>query len=383
MRIARPILSLLLVLVALPGCSSCRRMIEGMGPPLVEVSQQDASFLVGIEGPWWAAEPVVLHPVRLRDGAIEPGEAIEVDRPDSGLVPATSVHGQILYLARGSEVERRRPFASPAAADARKVQGQPASLLGSEGGCFVGLEGRVDYVDFTGSTPELMMLHEDLSLAKPVDFIVPMDGGLVAVDDEVVPRYAFVFHLHPDQPAVHRFTAELPSGPNETYSDVVVVDDDLFITATFGVITGPGNTLYRWPIRKSSDAESGEQLEEFKPEHKPGLTPTLLAGSAFTHWNGLGVLGDHLFIGAGRRGVLLGPVDGKPDRLHDVDGWCLDLLVLGERLVVLVADGEQDPGTHRVSGARQIVVLSWDAGRETLVEEARHDLDLALDALAI
>jgi len=383
MIVSRPVITCCLVLVALAGCSNCRTMIEGMGPPLVDVSRQDASLLVGIEGPWWSEEPVVLHPVRVRSGALELGEAIEVDRPDSGRVPATSVHGQVLYLARGSEVERRRPFASPASVDARKLQGQPASLLGSDGGCFVGLEGRVDYVDFSGSTPELMKLHEDPSLAKPVDFIVPMDGGLVAVDDEVVPKYAFVFHLHPDRPAVHRFTAELPSGPNESYADAVVVDGTLVITATFGVITGPGNTLYRWPVRKSSDSESGEQLEEFQPRHRPGLAPTLLAGSTFTHWNGLGVLGDHLFIGAGRRGVLHGPVDGKPDRLHDVDGWCLDLLVIGERLIVLVADGEEDPETYRVSGARQILVLSWDAEKESLVEKGRHDVEPALDSLAI
>jgi hypothetical protein len=57
--------------------------------------------------------------------------------------------------------------------------------------------------------------------------------------------------------------------------------------------------------------------------------------------------------------------------------------VLDGRLLVLVADGELDPGTYRVSGRRQIVVLSWDAGKETLVEEARHDVEPALDALAI
>jgi hypothetical protein len=57
--------------------------------------------------------------------------------------------------------------------------------------------------------------------------------------------------------------------------------------------------------------------------------------------------------------------------------------VLGERLIVLVADGEMDPETYRVSGARQIVVLSWDDGKETLVEVGRHDVEPALDSLAI
>ena len=67
--------------------------------------------------------------------------------------------------------------------------------------------------------------------------------------------------------------------------------------ATFGVMDGPGNTLYRWPIKKSSDSESGDTLEEFQPMHRPGLAPTLFAGSDHTPWNGLGIVGDHLFIG--------------------------------------------------------------------------------------
>jgi hypothetical protein len=199
----------------------------------------------------------------------------------------------------------------------------------------------------------------------------------------VVPKYAFVFHLHPDRPADYRYTAQLPSGPNETYSDALVVDGDLVIVATFGVMTGPGNTMYRWPIKKSSDSESGDEFQEFQPEHRPGLAPTLLAGSDYTPWNGLGVIGEHLFIGAGTRGVQFGPVDGKPDRLHDVGGWCLDLVVLGGRLVALVADGELDLETYRVTGKRQIVVLEWDPEKDVLVEKERHDIEPALDALAI
>ena len=374
---------MLLVLAAAPGCSNCRKMLDGMGPPQVELSGSSTSLMVGIEGPWWGEEPVKVHPIRVLGGSLEMGEVIEVDRPASSLAPATAVHGEVLYLARGFEVERRRPFTSPPAVDARKVQEQPSSLLGTDAGCFVGLEGRVDYVDFSGSKPAVLRLHEDRSLAKPVDFIVPMDGGLVAVDDQVVPKYAFVFHLHPDQPADYRFTAQLPAGPNEHYSDAVVVDGDLVITATFGVMTGPGNTLYRWPIKKSSDSESGEELEEFQPKHQPGLAPTLLAGSGYTPWNGLGVIGDRLFIGAGTRGVLFGHADGKPDRLHDVDGWCLDLVVMGGRLVALVADGEMDLEQRTVTGKRQIVVLEWDSGKEVLVEKERHDIEPSLDALAI
>ncbi len=383
MRRAHPVVVALLLLVCSPGCSSCRRALDAVGPPKVEIPGPSTSLVAGIEGPWWGEEPAVIHPLRISGGSVQVGEAIEVPRPGSSLVPATAVHGDVLYLARGSQVERRRPFSSPPTVEALKVQGQPSSLLGAGEGCFVGLEGRVDYLDFSGSKPAVLKLHEDPALRKPVDFLVPMDGGLVAVDDEVVPKYAFVMSLHPDRPAVHRFTAELPSGPNEAYADALVVGDDLVITATFGVMTGPGNTLYRWPIRKSSGRESGEALEEFKPEHKPGLAPTLLAGSTFTYWNGLGTIDGHLFIGAGTRGVQLGPVDGKPDRLHDLGGWCLDLLVLGGRLVALVTDGQEDPETRTVTGKRQIVVLEWDAQEEILVERERHDIEISLDALAI
>ena len=379
---ARAIVIMLLVLASTPGCSSCRRMLDGMGPPQVELADPGSTLVVGIEGEWWSEEPVRIHPLGIAEENLEIGEVLTVDRPASGRIPATSVHGEVLYLARGTDLERRRPLAPKAAVDTRKLVQEPASLLGTERGCFAGLEGRVDFVDFSGAKPGVRKLHEDPGLRKPVDFLVPMDGGLVAVDDEVVPKYAFVLHLHPDRPAVHRFTAELPSGPNEAYTDAAAFEDTLVITATFGVMTGPGNTLYRWPIRRSSGRESGDQLEEFKPEHRPGLAPTLLAGGAYSPWNGLGIVGDHIFIGAGARGIQHGPARGTPGTLHDVGGWCLDLLELAGRLVVLVADGEPEPGTSRVTGKRRILVLEWDGKAEALVEKARHDIEPPLDSLA-
>ena len=65
----------------------------------------------------------------------------------------------------------------------------------------------------------------------------------------------------------------------------------------------------------------------------------LLAGSQMTPWAGLGVLGGHVLLGAGERGLLvLDRRFGGEDRALavDVDGSCLDLAVRGDSVYVLV-----------------------------------------------
>lgn len=387
MRIHLMAMVLTTLLPCLSGCSSCcKSPFRKTGPPLVEFSGDGPRFYAALDGPMWGEGPVNVHVLRVTDDGVQIRGPWDLPRRDS-VLPAVAVHGDSLFMARNRDVLRCRPFSDPSVLDAMQVKEPPSSLMGAQNGCFVGMTGRVDWVDFSGARKTPAVVHQDPAVMKPVDFILRTgDDGIVAVDDEVFPRYAFVLRLDPDIPAVHRFTSDLPSGPNETYRDVIHVDGTLVIAATYGVMDGPGNTIYRWPIsRKEHD---GDPLGEFQSEARPGIPPRLLAGTSFTHVGGLGAIGDHIFLGAGVRGILHLPMGGEPAVLHDVGGWCLDLLVDDGRVVALVAvageDG-QDPrwSDGSVSGDRQLVVLSWEPSTSTLAETARHDLPLLVDWLTI
>jgi hypothetical protein len=283
-----------------------------------------------------------------------------------------------MYLARGTGVERREPFTANPATSVNLGQA-PASLLGLGPGCLVGLEGRVDFVEFSGGKGKARTLFEDGQKAKPVDFLVPLgESAFVAVDDVVTPKYAFVFDLEAGSVAEHRFTAELPAGANERYLDVAVRGDELVITASFGVLDGSGNTLYRWSVEKREAA--ARPHEEFLPRSGLDESPKLLAGDKMTYWQGLGMIGDHAFIGAGARGVLHTAIPVEDAALLDVGGYVLDLVVSGARILVLTAE-LVEKGDEVDLGQRHVVELAWDG--ETLSEKGRHPLQVAIDWLAL
>jgi hypothetical protein len=345
----------------------------------------EPGFVAGIDGAPWGEDVPAVHPIEIVAGGIVVHDAIGLVRRQDSSLPAVAVGGDDLYVGRGRTVERRTLPFPPGAPVRSPVAGEPSSLLATAGGCFVGLAGRVDHVDFSTTPPRARTAHHDPALVKPVDFIVPAQRGLVAVDDEVMPKYAFVLRLDASRPARLDYTAELPSGPNESYGDVASVDGTLVISATYGVMDGSGNTLYRWPISRKSDGESGDAIGEHRPDFQPGLAPTLIAGRQLTYWNGLAVVDGHLFIGAGTRGVLHMPLEADRADLHDLGGWCLDLVALGGTIVALVAvageDGEPVLVDRLVSGRRQVVLLSWKDG--SIAEISRHDVEPSLDGLVI
>jgi hypothetical protein len=376
------------VLIALAGCSRCAKKPAADAP--AEVEQQvvaeeppprfdarPSDLIVGMIGEPYQEDPVTVHAMRVTDRGVEMGRALAVPRRDREL-PAATVHGRYMYLARGTGVERREPFTTNPAASVNLGQA-PASLLGLGTGCLAGLEGRVDLVDFSGGKGEVRTLFADKEIRKPVDFLVPLgESAFVAVDDVVTPKYAFVFDLVPGDVAGHRFTAELPAGANERYLDVAVRGDELVITASFGVLDGSGNTLYRWSVEKKE--ASCRPHEEFEPRSGLDEPVKLLAGDQMTYWQGLGVIGDHAFIGAGARGVLHTAIPVEDAALFDAGGYVLDLVVSGSRILVLTAE-LVEKGDEVDLGQRHVVELVWDG--ETLSGKARHPLQIPIDWLTL
>lgn len=359
------------ILVAQPACSRC-----GGGqstPPDFETPR----LVVGIEGMPWKEEPVTLHAFEVLEKGLRAVKTYpDVIRRERAF-PAVSVSGDILYLARGAYLERHAPLDPSAKPLVAELDDVPASLLCTRRTCFAGLEPRVVHVDFDRKSPKVRTIHEEDIFPKPVDFLVPSGDLIVAVDDEVMPKYAFVLEREGTR-ARHLYTTGLPSGPNETYMDAIAVDGTLVVTAQYGIMDGSGNTLYRWKIGR--DPERSARLKEFFPENAEGMKPRLIAGEESSFWNGLGAIERHLFIGAGTRGILHMEMGEEEASLHDVGGPVADLLVLDGRLVVLVGVG----GGGRCEEGQPValVILTWNPRDGSFAEQGHLCHDAVLNRLA-
>ncbi len=367
-------LALAALLLLQPSCSRCGGGPAG-GPA---VTYEEPRLVVGFEGAPWKEEPVTLHAFEVQEKGLRAvGTHEDVIRRDRAF-PAVSVSGDILYLARGAYLERHAPLDASGKASIAELDDVPASLLCSGQSCLVGLESRLDRVDFGRRKPKVRTIHEEDLFPKPVDFLVRSGPLVVAVDDEVMPKYAFVLELEGGR-ARHLYTTGLPSGPNETYMDAIAVDGTLVVTAQYGIMDGSGNTLYRWKIGR--DPEKTSRLKEFFPEEPEGMKPRLVAGEEPSFWNGLGAIDRHVFIGAGGRGILHMELGDEQALLHDAGGPVADLLVLGGRIIALVGGG----GGARCGegGAVALVILTWspDGGTFTEVGHLCHDAPLSRIAI--
>ena len=214
------------------------------------------------------------------------------------------------------------------------------------------------------SSPELGFSvareREDMR-GKAFDAFTRAGDWLVAVDDQVTPMYADSFALEIGGRPIHRAGWEMPGVINGHYVHPVLVraptggrDGTLFVVAPYGIMDGHGHDLAALSIRgdalevpadftvNARRSESPPVLEEHVPRgtRKP---LSLAAGSEYTPWNGLAVLGEQLFAAAGTRGLLAIPVTFGPDTKAtaiDVGGECRDVLVVDDAIWVLVGGKE-------------------------------------------
>ena len=98
-------------------------------------------------------------------------------------------------------------------------------------------------------------------------------------------------------------------------------------------------------------------------------------------WNGLGTIDGHLFIGAGKRGILHMDMGEEDALLHDVGGPVVDLLVLSGRIIALVGQGGGDRCAD--GQAVSLVILTWNAKDGSFTEVGHHCSDNALQRIAI
>lgn len=341
-----------------------------------------------VEDPRDSEAPVHLYPMRLEGDQLEIGAAMDLPRRERGAYPAVAaLSPDLLYVGRGKTVERHRPFTKGVKGLSVPVADTPTALSGVEDLCYVGFRGKVGMIDFLASEPAFSMVLDELYANKPVDYFVRLGNRyFVAVDDRVFPKFAALFEWQPMGRVVHRFTSGLPAHPNEGYTGAVAAGEVLVITATFGVMRSSGNRLYR--CRVTDAAFDCRELEDSWPGHglslatgdDPAWPIRLVAGSQTSYWQGLGVIGQRIFIGAGRRGIIHLAVDSDEARLLDVGGQCLDLFAVGDRVVALVREGP-DQGMDTSGGRRVLVIYHWDVGGQSLDMILRHPIPQELDSL--
>ena len=332
--------------------------------------------------------PVQIYPMRLNGDALETGEAIERPRGDRGRLPAVAAQSpETLYVGRGTTVERHQPFTKGANRLTARVEEAPTALFGVGALCYVGFRGKVGMIDFSTAEPAASMIRTDLYAHKPVDYFVRLGSEhLVAVDDRVFPKYGVLFAWAPEGRVVYRFTSGLPAHANEGYTGSVAAGDVLVIIASFGVMRSSGNRLYR--CRVADEAFDCRELEDSWPGHglnlavreDPAWPIRFVAGSQTSYWQGVGVIGQRIFIGAGRRGIIHLPLESDEARAIEVGGQCLDLFTAGDRVIALIREGP-DQGMDTDGGQRVLVIYRWDEGGGRLETVARHPVPHELDYL--
>lgn len=235
------------------------------------------------------------------------------------------------------------------------------------------------------SSPELgwsvAREREDMQY-KAFDSFARAGDWFVAVDDQIVPMYADSFTLDVDGRPTHRAGWDMPGVINGHYTHPVLVrgttgarDGTLFVVVPYGVRDGHGQDLAALPIRgdvldvpgdftvNSNRSTSPAVLGERVPRGTD-KSLELRAGSEYTEWTSLAVIGDRLLAAAGTRGLLIFPTTFGPQTTAtsiDVGGECRDVLVVGDRIWVLVGGNED-----------ALVQSAWSG--DTVVERSRTPL---------
>jgi hypothetical protein len=240
--------ALLALLAAAALTSQCRLLKKMKADPEPGSGHEPAAasprpeLFIGVQGEYWGEDLVTLYPMKLAGGGLVVGKMIELPRGHKDHYPAMAVDGRFLYAARGRTVERRTPFMDGPRLLSVKMDQVPTALFGYFDTCFVGSAGRVHRIDFTSTSPETSLVYDHGQDIKPVDFFVRFGKSwLVAVDDEVWPKYGFFLDLESNGEAGHRFTADFPTGANEDYFAVADGGGRLLIAATYGILDGKGD----------------------------------------------------------------------------------------------------------------------------------------------
>jgi hypothetical protein len=209
---------------------------------------------------------------------------------------------------------------------------------------------------------------------KEVDAFAHSGSDLIAVDNIMTPKYAFVFELNSDFIGTHKFTAELPAGINETVRGADISGDLLFVWSSYGIQSGYGQKLLATQIDKvTQQFNTVWNVSEFEPQQPtnpetPPTTPTLLVGNNYTAWQGIAAYQGRLFIAGGDRGIIHLPYNtttAPAATQFATRGACTDIIAYQGRLLAL---------TQVSATQSSLLILEWDITNNQLVISSSYNL---------
>ncbi len=224
----------------------------------------------------------------------------------------------------------------------------PSAILAMGDRCLVAFTGKVEVFDFKTQPPGRKTVHSyDKPASKPIDTFAWDRQVVVGVDDWVMPKFAFVYHLETDGSLRPKYTSNLGTLTNGVYGEAVLADGWLLAMTYEGYRGGESQGLQLFSVGEAELKQRGRADESTSTD---GKEKTVLAGADMTSWRAVGIAGDRILVCASARGILTLPPDlpkGAKAETLDASGRCDDMLVVDERIYVLDAGNSRKPGQLR------------------------------------
>lgn len=216
------------------------------------------------------------------------------------------------------------------------------AMIEVAGKLYLGLPGEVRVVDFSEKEPRAKEFFsaqraDKKDSKKTIDAFARCGELVVAIDDVVWPKYAYIFGT--DKTGLTTaHEADLPMHANTQYYEAVGDGTRMALLAQFSHRGGSGSIVEFFEVGAKSLEERLSKVEYLPRDEKQ--SPSLLAGDDLSSLNGMAFIDGALLVGAGERGILTIPTDVfKKPSLTATKGNCTDILLKDGRLFALVHNG--------------------------------------------
>ncbi|CAG0984382.1 hypothetical protein ANRL2_02702 [Anaerolineae bacterium] len=278
-----------------------------------------------------------------------------------------------VYLMRrlgenSNDLKWVEPFNAQSKPKSLNLKTLPVSaLIEVAGKLYLGLPGEVRVVDCDAKSVEATEFYKAKKTyeGKTVDAFARCGEMIVAIDDVVTPKYAYVFK-RTDTGMTFAYEADLPNSANSQYYEAVGDGTRLAVLAHFGLQGGYGTSIDFFEVDASKmtykrDVREGQSWDERDK-------PSTLVGEKLTGLSGMAFIENGLIVGAGERGIIFIPndKDAKATQIG-TKGSCTDLLLKSGRVFALVQVDEK--------AAAKSELVEYEILKGGLKEQIRHKLE--------
>lgn len=288
-----------------------------------------------------------LTALRVREGEVQLQELT------SSVTPRVATRsGAWVVWAEDHELRAVQPFGGiehPVVAQSPAGARPIAALHCHRLQCLVGRFGQLDRIQLGPDAPAFELVRSvGLSTLKPIDFFVPIDDEVVAVDDMILPKWALILDANWN----YVRSVSLPSRPNEVILAAAAHEQKLVLMSASVSTAGRSQRVATCELA-GDEARCEYPYEEWM--HGRNALPD------FSEWGGMAMTEGEALLAAGERGLIR--VSLEEDSLHfSTDyGHVLDIVRAEGSLFLLV---ERDgPHLLALDATARSVLASWPLAR--------------------